>query len=528
MRVQCYGCVVTYLIGMPPSPPLDKVPSMVTVGNEELARASEELSSFQSFMSPRPTATPTTAASTPATSTTKRGSNNEDKEAENQDRAKWHRGQGKGAQQRPKGRTENKQDQNKSWWDKDSRGYSKSNDELKSVVKALGRLVLRQEDSLAVMHLDCQFVIFMRNKSQAAGTMPDWSVTSQLLTVGSHWKDRKEREPQSLTQPLRTVLFSAWLTGIKHRVAELQSNPTMQEQAAQMHSGKRRVPLPPMGSGDLEACQGAATAAADDRGNTGDRPAAPAHHSPQHHWTVPPAATADAGHDKRCDSINLRNPEQNPGVTSSLPAGWPFDSQRSNTFSSLHPSTEQARPISLGHRGGQDAPRNLRPDKQRVLQLSLANPQDYSYANATLLAILWLSSCAQDGFSICHVGLYKFLQWLSTQQKPQPIWDNLAWQTLTKAWLRPLRSHDVAAFLAFTQRLIFQGTAGQWESRNPPLSISTPSHAGRAMRTCVADSAARCTALSPQHVAVPSGCLARANSGVWSEFLIALRGLASF
>ena len=64
--------------------------------------------------------------------------------------------------------------------------------------------------------------------------MQDWSVTAQLLSVGSHWKDRKEREPQSLSQPLRTVLFSSWLTTIKFRIGEIRSNSAIREQAVKM------------------------------------------------------------------------------------------------------------------------------------------------------------------------------------------------------------------------------------------------------------------------------------------------------
>ena len=60
-------------------------------------------------------------------------------------------------------------DHQKSWWDKEKdKGY-KANDrgqDLRSVVKALGRLVLRQEDSLSVMQLDCQFIIFTRNPAK--------------------------------------------------------------------------------------------------------------------------------------------------------------------------------------------------------------------------------------------------------------------------------------------------------------------------------------------------------------------------
>ncbi|CAE7293723.1 unnamed protein product, partial [Symbiodinium pilosum] len=141
-------------------------------------------------------------------------------------RAKWQRGQGKGTQ-RPKG----KRSQQQSWWEKDrgQRGYSKSNEDLKNVVKALGRLVLRQEDSLSVMQLDCQFVIFMKNKPDTDQAV-NWSITNQLLSVGNHWWERKAQGPKALRQPLRTVLFSSWLTAIKYRINEFTSNPSVKDQ----------------------------------------------------------------------------------------------------------------------------------------------------------------------------------------------------------------------------------------------------------------------------------------------------------
>ena len=242
MLAQSFGCAVTSYISTPPSHPQIKVHFMATVGNEELARAAEELDSFKSFMTPSPAATPTTlTGSQPfqemtVDQTAKRGGENDDMDKEAQERAKWHRGLGKGYQ-KSKGRpNQNPRQEQKSWWEaKDQRGYSKNSEaELKSVVKALGRLVLRQEDSLSVMHLDSQYVIFMKNKSSGVESMQDWSVTAQLLSVGSHWKDRKEREPQSLSQPLRTVLFSSWLTAIKFRIGEIKSNPATREQAVKM------------------------------------------------------------------------------------------------------------------------------------------------------------------------------------------------------------------------------------------------------------------------------------------------------
>ena len=214
---------------------------MTTVGAEELQRAAEELSSFQSFMAPS-LDTPTTAPSSQTQDMPMDMSKRATSEDDGGDaRAKWHRGQGKGtqpAQPKPKGGPSQQQDQ-KNWWEgrRDNRGYNRDND-LTGVVKALGKLVLRQEDSLSVIQLDCQFVKFMKNykptTTAATDNQPDWTVTSQLLSVGNHWKTRKERDPKSLSQPLRTVLLSAWLTAIRYRIDELKTKPATKEIAVNM------------------------------------------------------------------------------------------------------------------------------------------------------------------------------------------------------------------------------------------------------------------------------------------------------
>ena len=45
---------------------------------------------------------------------------------------------------------------------------------------------------------------------------------------------KKAQDPKSLGQPLRTVLFSSWLTAIKYRIKEFTSNPSLKDQATKM------------------------------------------------------------------------------------------------------------------------------------------------------------------------------------------------------------------------------------------------------------------------------------------------------
>ena len=174
--------------------------------------------------------------------------------------------------------------------------------------------------------------------------------------------------------------------------------------------------------------------------------------------------------------MDIGNPKPNTGSPSGLSADRPPDPQRSEAPCSVNPEAEQAWEIALGHGSRQDDPGALRPEKSKILQLVLQNHKNYSYANSALLSILWMSSCSQAAFPVCHDSLRKFLQWLSAQHKPQPIWDNWSWQMLTRAWPHPLRSHDVATFLEYIQPMIFTGNAGQWQSRAPPTDPAQTQH----------------------------------------------------
>ena len=293
-------------------------------------------------------------------------------------RAKWQRGQGKGTQC-PKG----KQSQQQSWWDKDrdQRGYSKSNEDLKNVVKALGRLVLRQEDSLLVTQLDCQFVIFMKNKPDSDQAV-NWSITNQLLSAGNHWRERKAQDPKALGQPLRTVLLSSWLTAIKYRINEFTSNPAVKDQAIQM--GILANDAFPYMQWDPDASKHVRIA----QDSPDPRSAAEDHHPSQRDWSLSPTEP-HRGNGVRCHPLDSRDPEQNAGSASRLRADWETGPQLVYAPGSLNPETFQAGKISAGNRGGQDDPGTLRPVKLKIQQLQLCNPHQHSYAHAALLSLLW-------------------------------------------------------------------------------------------------------------------------------------------
>ena len=102
--------------------------------------------------------------------------------------------------------------------------------------------------------------------------------------------------------------------------------------------------------------------------------------------------------------LNARNPKSHSESPSHLPVGGRLIR---NGATRLVAST--LRPSKL----------RVRPATQKVLNLPLSNPCHYCYANSLIPAIVWSASCAPEGMWIDHKGLRSFLQWLSSQHKPQ-------------------------------------------------------------------------------------------------------------
>ena len=227
-------------------------------------------------------------------------------------------------------------------------------------------------------------------------------------------------------------------------------------------AGERLLSIPCLVSGRGEAQEGATGSVVHGGHSAGGQTAAPAHHPPQRDRQVSSPAQADSGHAERCDPVDFGNRKQDAGVPDDLPAGRKVDPKRQHTLGRFFSPTLEARQIPTGHGGGQVAPGTVRPGTS-ILQLQLLNPHEHSYANSIVMSLLWLASCMPGGLSVPHPGLSKFLQWLSTQQKPQPLWSILTWQTVMQGWKRPLQRHGPALFLQFLHdKLKDCSQAGEW------------------------------------------------------------------
>ena len=127
----------------------------------------------------------------------------------------------KGSRQNPYqqwgSRSWNRQGSNWSKRENDRRrdkGQVLENERLRNLLLAVARLTLRMEDTISIQQLDVEFIIFMQ--------MP--AIAEKLYEVGQNWHKKKEAEPSSLDQPMRSVLLFCLLTALLEKVQELEVN----------------------------------------------------------------------------------------------------------------------------------------------------------------------------------------------------------------------------------------------------------------------------------------------------------------
>ena len=117
--------------------------------------------------------------------------------------------------------------QRNSWQGHQGRSREDEVARLREIIRCLARLCLRMEDSLAVTHLDQDFVLFLQ--TQSSGNK--WAVTEDLYSVALDWKEKKSNQPQKLTQPLRNVLIYCLLTCLHNQVQALGTDKALLEMA---------------------------------------------------------------------------------------------------------------------------------------------------------------------------------------------------------------------------------------------------------------------------------------------------------
>ena len=130
--------------------------------------------------------------------------------------------------------TQRPQQQNRGW--NQQHGYRSwptwrgDKEDLKEVIRAMGRLSLRLEDQLSVFSLDVEFILFLQ--TDASGNK--FSITASLYAAAQQWHRQKESDPASLTQPMRNILLYCLFSALLERLEKLETDSDMMAQVRQM------------------------------------------------------------------------------------------------------------------------------------------------------------------------------------------------------------------------------------------------------------------------------------------------------
>ena len=118
------------------------------------------------------------------------------------------------------------QNWNQSWGKDDGRDSDRQTiQDLRRQINALQKLALRHEDAIGTLRAESSFVCFLR-----CGV--DASVIEPLAQARAAWARQKETAPESLTKPMRAVLFQCLLTELLARAVGMQEET--QDKLAQM------------------------------------------------------------------------------------------------------------------------------------------------------------------------------------------------------------------------------------------------------------------------------------------------------
>jgi len=105
-----------------------------------------------------------------------------------------------------------------------------SDEDLRELVKQMGRLLIRLEDAQTIANLDTSFIMFVGATPDPAG----WSLPSSMYQIALDWNRRKESDPGSLKQPLRVVLLHAFLEVLYTKIVDMETNQDLRERAREL------------------------------------------------------------------------------------------------------------------------------------------------------------------------------------------------------------------------------------------------------------------------------------------------------
>ena len=107
-------------------------------------------------------------------------------------------------------------------------GPSSSHPDLHLMYHTMARLLMRREDALSVLQQSTTWVLFLT-------TQPPGTILPKLFATAQGWHELKHNNPDSITQPMRTILWQKLMTELKGRAQKVLDDKEAMDQAVQLN-----------------------------------------------------------------------------------------------------------------------------------------------------------------------------------------------------------------------------------------------------------------------------------------------------
>ena len=362
-------------------------------------RATQELEAFAGLIPPIPV-TPSSETSTTLPQVEqangspmqveagqKRKDDQEEQTAAPAQKNKWPKGPGKGSGQ-GQGYNQDRRPRNQNTWWSDNRnqGSSRSSENLKNLVRAMGRLLIRQEDSLSILQQDTQLMLFLKNRDPAKQASEDWSIVQALFLVGQALAGAEGENPQP-SYPAAAGSPPGLSVGCPADEGEATADRPSSEgfSRTKRSDGEWDFPLPTMGFREEGVCAGDPGAPLLPRRGGGSDDSQAVIDPPARDSSLSRNAEAHSRDDQRSGALHARNTKPLSGISTVLSLARKAQPQRVRPPHCSHLETGEALSFAPREHCRSLAPGDLAQfrsaGRQNISLLQLQNPSNYCYGN---------------------------------------------------------------------------------------------------------------------------------------------------
>ena len=336
----------------------------------------------------------------------------------------------------------------------------------------MARLLMRHKDALSVLQQSTTWILFLT-------TQPPGIILPKLFNTAQGWHEMKYNDPESITQPMRIILWQKLMAELCLRAQKVLDDPEARDQAIQLHLydpnagfGYRKWSNKEGGSDEAPGGSGATPSKAHcgDSAGAGDtQRALPAPEQVSCHQATP---GEDGRHDSDLALGNWLERGADCTVLGTPPASL---TQLGSHDDWLHSPSRQAAEISSGTAAAIPPPIHEHAAAATAVEalaalaliprLQLQNSSNYCYSHACLLTYLWTVLHSSSSYQVLDREPLRSLFRQARRSPRLHLWSLLPWRQAMRLWKQPSRQHDAADFLLHLHQILNAPCLqGLWQS----------------------------------------------------------------